>query len=217
MNLGVKYAIRISPAKTPRNFILILITMKSGGHVMIVINPIPQNLFWGSMKEWFTKAKIFSKKCDICHKYPRNSSELWKHKRRIRHDCKLCGKDFSKSSNLHIHLWDIHKTVNFIIFCSILHHKSLNGFPVYAFLTERCSIALELSNRLNIFIVGYTHDEVSSTIAHHPKRIRTLKNLSQVTMLFTQNGLIWKKSEWGEEYHRFFITYRYTAVQNWRK
>ena len=45
MNLGVKYAKRNSPAKTPRNIIPILIKMKSGGHVMIVMNPTPQNLF----------------------------------------------------------------------------------------------------------------------------------------------------------------------------
>ena len=43
-NLGVKYAIRNLPTKMSSNFIPILITIKSGGHVIIVINPIPQNL-----------------------------------------------------------------------------------------------------------------------------------------------------------------------------
>ena len=76
-------------------------------------------------------------------------------------------------------------------YASILHHKSPNGFPVYAFLTERCSIALELSNpRIFIVYVVEMKSSLSLNFITNPKRIRTLKNLSQVTMLFTQNGLI---------------------------
>ena len=49
----------------------------------------------------------------------------------------------------------------------------------------------------------------------NPKRIRTLKNLSQVTMLFTQNGLIWKKSEWvkGGVLPILHSSYRYTLCK----